>query len=59
MKKAIVFLAGVRKEMDKIRWPKGKELAKNSIATLAVVVIVGAFFVLSDSIFAALRMVIG
>lgn len=59
MKKAIIFLAGVRSEVDKIRWSTGKELLKNSVATLSVIIIVGAFFVLTDSVFAGLKMVIG
>lgn len=48
MKKILKFLKGVKNEMTKVRWSTKKELVKYSIATLTVIVVLMAFFTLTD-----------
>ncbi len=55
MKKIAGFLAGVKKEMGRVRWPKKKEMIKYSVAVLVCVVVFAAFFVASDFIIAGIR----
>ena len=40
------FLKGVREEMKKVTWPKGKDIIKYSIATISLAVFLIAFFAL-------------
>lgn len=54
MKKLKIFLAGLRKEMDKIRWPKKNELLKSSIATILCVVLLAVFYTGLDFIFSTI-----
>ena len=54
-----LFLAKVRKEMKKVRWPKRKEMAKYSFAVLLCIIILSLFFVASDLLITAVRTVIG
>lgn len=58
MKKLVRFLASVRREIPKVKWPTKRDMIKNSTATLAVVVILVAFFGLLDVILSTLKMVI-
>ena len=51
MKKIKLFLIGLRKEVNKIRWPKKKELIKSSVATCFCVIILALFFTGLDFIF--------
>ena len=55
MKKIAGFLAGVKKEMGRVRWPKKKEMIKYSVAVLVCVVVFATFFVASDFIIAGIR----
>ncbi len=55
MKKFARFLAGVKKEMARVRWPKKKEMIKYSVAVLLCIIVFGVFFVASDVIIAAVR----
>lgn len=52
MKKLGKFIAGVKKEMKRVRWPKKNELLKYSGATLMCIAFIALFFVLSDLILA-------
>lgn len=58
MKKIARFLANVKKEMKKVRWPDKKEMTMYSIATLITVVIFALFFGGLDMILGMLKMVI-
>ena len=58
MKKLARFLVSVKKEMAKVRWPEKKELIKYSIATVCVVVVFSAFFVLFDVVLSTIKTVI-
>ena len=40
------FLKSVRNEMKLVKWPTGKEVLKNTIATIVLVVVVVLFFLL-------------
>lgn len=52
------FFHGVKKEANKIHWPKGKDLLKYSVATISMMLFFGGFFYLLDVLFAFLRDVI-
>lgn len=54
MKKIARFFVSVKKEMNKVRWPKKKEMIKFSIATICIVCFFMAFFALSDVILGSL-----
>ena len=58
MKKIMQFLAGVRKEAAKVKWPNKKEMIKYSIATLTIIFIFVIFFGALDLILSAIKMVI-
>lgn len=58
MKKLMRFLASVRREIPKVKWPTKKDMIKNSIATLSVVVILVTFFGLLDIILSTIKMAI-
>ena len=55
MKKIASFIAGVKREMSRVRWPKKQEMIKYSIAILACIIVFAAFFVASDIIIAGIR----
>lgn len=50
-----MFIAGVKKEMSRVRWPKKKEMIKYSTAILICILVFAAFFVASDVIIAGIR----
>lgn len=54
MKKIKLFLIEIRKEITKIRWPKKKELLKSSVATIAIVLVLSAFFTGLDFVFSSI-----
>ena len=58
MKKIMQFLAGVRKETEKVKWPTKKEMTKYSIATLVIILIFVVFFGGLDLILSGIKMVI-
>ena len=58
MKKIARFLAGVKKEATKIKWPTKKEMIRYSISTLFIVAIFLVFFGGLDLILGAIKMVI-
>lgn len=39
------FISDMKKELDRIRWCKGKELLKNAIVTIMFVIFFAIFFV--------------
>ena len=54
MKAIARFFANVKKEMQKVRWPKRKEMVKFSIATIAVICFFMLFFTCADGILGAI-----
>ena len=59
MKKIAKFFNNIKKEMQKVRWPNKKEMITYSLATIAVMIIFGAFFTAVDLISAGIKMLIG
>lgn len=58
MKKIARFLANVKKEMKKVRWPDKKEMTMYSVATIITVVVFALFFGGLDIVLGMLKMVI-
>ena len=54
MKKIARYFASVKKEMQKVRWPKKKEMIKFSIATICIVCFFMLFFSCIDGILGAI-----
>ena len=52
------FFTGVKKEMKHVRWPLKKEMVKYSIATLSFIIFFTLFFMLTDLIIAAVKMLV-
>jgi len=52
------FFTGVKKEMKHVRWPLKKEMVKYSIATLSFIIFFALFFMLTDLIIAAVKMLV-
>jgi preprotein translocase subunit SecE len=48
--KASTYLQEVRKEMEKVNWPKRRELMNNTILTLVASLILALFIFFSDRI---------
>ena len=44
MKKIKKFISDMKKELDRIRWCKGKELLKNAIVTILFIIFFAIFF---------------
>lgn len=51
------YFKGVKKELGRIRWTKGKELIKHSITAVSFIVILGAYFYAIDMLVTLLRSV--
>lgn len=49
------YFKGVRKEISRIRWTKGKELLKYSIAAVSIILFFCIFFYVIDILVALLR----
>ena len=48
MKRIKKFIADMKKELDRIRWCKGKELVKNAIVTIIFIIFFAIFFTLIE-----------
>ncbi len=55
MKGIVKFLNGVKKEMERIRWPNRKSMIKYSIATIVLIIFFALFFYLIDIIVAYIK----
>lgn len=51
MKKIKAFIAGVFKELKRIKWPTKKEMVKYTGATLVILVLFAGLFSLLDILF--------
>ena len=51
------YFKGVKKEIGRIRWVKGKELCKYSITTVTFMVALGVYFYAIDLLVSLLRIV--
>ena len=50
MKKIKKFISDMKKELDRIRWCKGKELLKNAIVTIIFIIFFAIFFTIIEYI---------
>jgi len=55
MKKIIEYFKGVKKEISRIRWTKGKELVKYSVAAVSFILFFCVYFYVIDVLVALLR----
>lgn len=55
LKKIKTYFKGVKTEISRIRWTKGKDLLKYSITTVVFIVFFGLFFYVIDLLVALLR----
>ena len=55
MRKIKEFISDMKKELDRIRWCKGKELLKNVIITLVFIVFFALFFVALECIISLIK----
>lgn len=55
MKKISNFFSGIKKEMQKVKWPTKKEMIKYSITTIIFIIFFGVFFFCLDVLFAYLK----
>lgn len=53
--KILGYFKGVRKEISRIRWTKGKELVKYSIAAVSIILFFCVYFYVIDILVALLR----
>lgn len=44
------FLAGVNKEIKKVKWPTGKEMIRQTVTVIGFVVFLMVFFLVVDSL---------
>ena len=59
MKKLARFFVSVKKELNKVRWPKKKEMVKFSVATIAVLCFFMLFFTGIDALLGMIVKVFG
>jgi len=55
MGKIKMFFNGIRKELERIRWPKKQEMVKYSIITIVFIIFFALFFLLLDLIVAFIK----
>lgn len=55
MKNIVKFFVGVKKEMAKVKWPTKKELLSYSIASIFTIALFAFFFILTDTLLSALK----
>lgn len=49
------FLKEVKKEMELVKWPTWKDVIKNTIATIVLIVIICAFFIALTAVLAVIK----
>lgn len=57
MSKIKEFISDMKKELNRIKWCKGKELLKNVIVTLMFVIFFAIFFVVIEYIISLIKMI--
>jgi preprotein translocase subunit SecE len=58
MEKIRNFLSGVKKEVERVRWPDKKSMFKYSIATVGFVIFFALFFYVTDIVVAFIKTII-
>ena len=49
------YLKSVQKEMKLVKWPTWKEVLKNTVATLVLIIIIVGFFLLLNMLLAVVK----
>ena len=57
MKKIKKFISDLKKELDRIRWCKGKELWKNVLITIVTILFFALFFMLIQYVIVLIKMI--
>ena len=57
MKRIKKFISDMKKELDRIRWCKGKELLKNVMVTIFTIVFFALFFMAIQYLIALVKMI--
>ena len=57
IKKIKKFISDLKKELDRIRWCKGKELWKNVLVTICTIIFFALFFMLIQYIIVLVKMI--
>ncbi len=57
MEKIKEFISDMKKELNRIRWCKGKELLKNVIVTLIFILFFAIFFVAIEYIISLIKLI--
>ncbi|MGI6324837.1 MAG: preprotein translocase subunit SecE [Bacilli bacterium] len=55
MKRVLLFLNGVKKEIERVRWPSRKHMVTYSIATILSIIFFALFFYIIDVIVALIK----
>ncbi len=55
MKKILRYFIGVKKEMERVRWPNMQHMIKYSVATIITIMFFALFFYLIDIIVAIIK----
>ena len=58
MKKIAKFLASVKKEMAKVKWPNKKDMITYSVATLSFILFFMAFYTITDLVVSGIKMLV-
>lgn len=58
MKKIAKFLASVKKEMAKVKWPTKKEMVLYSMATISFILFFMLFYTATDLIISGIKMLV-
>lgn len=57
MSRIKMFISDMKKELDRIRWCKGKPLVKNVVVTIIFILFFALFFVLIEYIVSLIKMI--
>lgn len=58
MKKIAKFLASVKKEMAKVKWPNKKDMITYSVATLSFILFFMVFYTITDLVISGIKMLV-
>lgn len=55
MKSIMKFLSGIKKEMERVRWPSLKDMTKYSVAVISILLFFSLFFFVTDLVIVWLK----
>ena len=59
MEKVTNYFIGVKKELDRVKWPTKKDMLKYSVTTILFIIFFGMFFYGLDFVFAYIKSLLG